>query len=295
MLKRSIVISSPARIVLRNSQLIIELKDNEGAKSSIPIEDLSTLIIENQQVEVSIPALNALTAENVGVVLCNSSHVPLTYLAPLESNSLQGERYRQQIEASAPVRKSAWRQLIESKIENQSRLLLKLSKDGNILKPYYKNVKSDDSDNKEGTAARLYWRELFGTDFSRQRDGKAPNPLLNYGYSILRAATVRAIIGAGMLPAFGVHHRNRYNAFPLADDVMEPYRPYVDEVVFNLHKHGCSELDKNAKAALINVGYTDVVIDGTNHPLNIAISITCTSLLKMMSGKSKTLRLPQFR
>lgn len=294
MLKRSIVISSPSRIFLRNSQLIIE-KKNDATQSSLPIEDLSVVIIENQQVEISLPALNALTSENVGVVLCDSSHTPLTYLAPLESNSLQGERYREQIEASAPTKKSAWRQLIEAKIENQSFLLLKLSKDGNILKPYYKNVKSDDSDNKEGIAARLYWRELFGTDFSRMRNGSPPNNLLNYGYSILRAATIRSIVGTGLLPGLGIHHKNRYNAFPLADDLMEPYRPYVDEVVFNLHDHGCSELDKNAKATLINVGYTDVVIDGTNHPLNIAISITCTSLLKMMSGKSKTLRLPKFQ
>lgn len=294
MLKRSIVISSPAHIVLRNSQLVIERKD-DGAKSSLPIEDLSTVIIENQQVEISIPALNALTADNVGVILCNESHVPAAYIAPLESNSLQGERYRLQIDSSAPVKKSAWRQLIESKIENQSRLLLKLSKDGDILKPYYRNVKSDDIDNKEGTAARLYWRELFGPDFSRRRDGAAPNHLLNYGYSILRAVTIRCIVGAGMLPALGVHHRNRYNAFPLADDLMEPYRPYVDEVVYNLHQHGCTSLDKNARAALINVNYADVIINNLTHPLNIAVGITCTSLLKMMSGTSKTLQLPKFQ
>lgn len=294
MLKRSIAITSQARLSLRNCQLIIEKKDDDS-KVSVPIEDLSTVLIENQQVEITIPLLNALTAENVAVVFCDNTHVPASYLAPLESNSLQGERFRQQIEAGAPVKKSAWRQLIEAKIENQSRLLLKLSKDGDLLKPYYRNVKSNDADNKEGRAARIYWRELFGPGFSRLRNGVEPNSLLNYGYSILRAATVRSIIGAGMLPLFGIHHRSRYNAFPLADDIMEPYRPYVDEIVFSLSQHDCRKLDSKAKVDLINVIYTDVIIDDNTHPLNIAIGITCTSILKMLAGKCKTLRLPQFQ
>lgn len=290
MLKRSIVISSPARVSLRNSQLIIER--NNADMSSVPIEDLSTVIVENQQTSVSIPALNALTAENVSVILCDNIHVPTSYLAPLASNTLQGERYRQQINSGATIKKSTWQQIVKAKIENQSMLLKRLHKDWEALKPYYTNVKSDDSDNREGSAARIYWPLLFGPDFTRLRNGGGPNNLLNFGYTILRAVTIRAIVGVGLLPALGIHHRNRYNAFPLADDLMEPYRPYVDETVYQLWQNGDTKLDRNVKNKLINVSYTDVKLDNKLHPLAIAVSMTCSSWLKVINKKQKNLILP---
>lgn len=294
MLKRTVLITSSSHLYLRNFQLIIENKEN-GTRSSVPIEDLSMVIIENQQVNISIPVMNQLASENVSVVFCDASHVPTTYLAPFECNTLQGERYRIQINAKVQAIKSAWKQLIEAKIRNQSMLLIKFSKDGDILKPYYSNVKNDDIDNREGIAARIYWKELFDSDFMRSRYGEEPNSMLNYGYSILRAVTLRGIIGCGMLPSLGLHHKNRYNPFPLADDIMEPYRPYIDEVVYELFKNGYKMLDKSVKSKLINVVYADVKIDNNIHPLNIAVSMTCTSILKLLNGDTKKILLPQFR
>lgn len=178
-------------------------------------------------------------------------------LMNLESNTIQGERYRAQIDASEPLRKNLWKQTVEAKIANQAYLLNKLGKDGSILRPLYENVKSGDADNREGIAAKMYWPTLFGDGFIRSREGATPNHLLNYGYSILRAATARALMGAGLLPSFGIFHRNRYNAFPLADDIMEPFRPYVDEAVYKLYSDGATELDKAAKAALLHLLFCD--------------------------------------
>lgn len=283
MLKRTIVISSPVSISLRYGQLILTQNDKDSPASSVPIEDLATVIIENPQAGVSIPALNELARSNVGVVICDKG-LPSLMLNVLDSNTLQGQRYRLQLEASLPSKKSIWQQLIIAKIRNQSELLTSLGKDGNCLRPYYKNVKSDDSDNREGVAARLYWSTLFDHNFLRERSGPPPNNLLNYGYTILRAATARAIVGAGMLPALGIHHRNRTNAFPLADDLMEPFRPFVDRIVYGLYVNEQFELDRTNKTKLINILYADTKVGDKLHPLSIALEMLCTSALKVLSG-----------
>ncbi len=292
MLKRTIVITSPVSISLRYGQLILAQKDEDSPTSSVPIEDLATVIIENPQATVSIPALNELARSNVGVIICDKG-LPSTMLHALDSNTLQGQRYRQQLEASLPSKKSIWQQLIVAKIRNQSDLLTSLGKDGESLRPYYKNVKSDDSDNREGTAARLYWTTLFDHDFLRERSGPPPNNLLNYGYTILRAATARAIVSAGMLPALGIHHRNRTNAFPLADDLMEPFRPFVDQIVYSLYVNEQFELDRTTKSKLINILYADTKVGDKLHPLSIALEMLCTSALKVLSGESKTIKVPR--
>ena len=292
MLKRTIYLSSPLKISVKDEQLLITLRDNDKPTSTVPIEDLAHVVIENQQVSITIPALNALIRQNVGVIICDDKSMPHILMNPLDGNTLQGQRYRTQLEASLPIKKSIWKQIIVSKIANQSRLLNKLGKDGDILKPYYMNVKSDDSDNREGIAAKLYWQKLLGKDFYRSRNGVPPNNLLNYGYTILRASVARSIVGSGMLPALGIHHRNRSNAFPLADDLMEPFRPFVDEVVINLFTANHSRIDKESKSEIINVLYCDTTVNGKIHPLNIAVTMLCTSVIKMMDGECKSLNLP---
>ena len=292
MLKRTIYLSSPLKISVKDEQLLITLRDNDKPTSTVPIEDLAHVVIENQQVSITIPALNALIRQNVGVIICDDKSMPHILMNPLDSNTLQGQRYRTQLEASLPIKKSIWKQIIVSKIANQSRLLNKLGKDGDILKPYYMNVKSDDSDNREGIAAKLYWQKLLGKGFDRSRNGVPPNNLLNYGYTILRASVARSIVGSGMLPALGIHHRNRSNAFPLADDLMEPFRPFVDEVVINLFTANHSRIDKESKSEIINVLYCDTTVNGKIHPLNIAVTMLCTSVIKMMDGECKSLNLP---
>jgi CRISPR-associated protein Cas1 len=211
----------------------------------------------------------------------------------LDGNTTQQESYKYQVGASAPTKKNVWKQLIESKIRNQALLLRKLGKNGDVLKQYYMNVKSGDTDNREGAAARDYWRRIFDEGFKREREGLPPNNLLNYGYTILRAAVARALIGSGLYPAFGVFHRNRYNAFPLADDVMEPYRPFVDEIVYHLYYDGAvSELDNQAKSKLLRVLFSDVKMGKVTRPLENALSLTTASLLRMYKGETDKLSLP---
>ncbi|MDE6267373.1 MAG: type II CRISPR-associated endonuclease Cas1 [Muribaculaceae bacterium] len=290
MLKRTIAITSPCSLTQRNAQLIITSSD--GTSKSVPIEDLSTVIIENQRATISIPAINALTESNVAVILCDNKMMPSSLIFPLEGHTLQGERYRVQLEASLPQKKNIWKQVIESKIRNQAALLNRQGKNGNLLKPYYSSVKSGDSDNREGIAAAAYWKELFGHEFVRTPKGEPPNNLLNYGYAILRAATSRAIVSAGMLPSLGIHHKNKYNPFPLADDLMEPFRPWVDELVFELWNDNQMELTVDVKQKLIQVVYEDAQVSDRRHPLSIALSMLCTSVVQVMKGEAIDLNTP---
>ena len=250
MLKRTLFFSTPYCLSLRNGQMIIHTREAPDQRKSIPIEDIGFVVLEDQQTSITLPLLNALSDNNVAVILCGENRMPNAMLTNLDSNRTQGEHYRMQIAASEPLKKGLWKQIVETKIRNQAALLRKLGYDGDKLKPCYMNVKSADADNREGIAARIYWSELFGAEFYRSREGSPPNNLLNYGYTILRAAVARAIMGSGLFPAFGIFHRNRYNSFPLADDVMEPYRPYVDELVYQLYRNGNTQLTKKVKGEL---------------------------------------------
>jgi len=244
-------------------------------------------------VSITVPLLNELADNNVAVIFCDKKMMPKTMLMTLDGNTTQQESYKYQLNASLPMKKNVWKQLVECKIKNQSLLLNKVGKDDGVLKPYYLNVKSGDSDNREGAAAREYWRLLFDDGFKREREGLPPNGMLNYGYTILRAAVTRALIGSGLYPAFGVFHRNRYNAFPLADDIMEPYRPFVDEIVYHLYYDGAiNELDSQTKRRLLRVLFSDVKMGKVTRPLENALSLTTASLLKMYKGESDKLSLP---
>jgi CRISPR-associated protein Cas1 len=292
MITRSLLISSAVKLSVKNSQLIVSYLDKSEEDKQVPIEDIGYIVLEHQQSVVSMPALNALSDNNVAVIFCNRNHLPASMLLNLDSHSTQSEKFRDQIAASLPLKKSIWQQIITAKIKNQSFILNKLGKNGDMLRPLYMNVKSGDSDNKEGTAARLYWRELFGKNFVRDQDGADLNTLLNYGYAILRAAVARALMGAGLLPTLGVFHRNRYNAFPLADDVMEPFRPFVDEIVYHLAEDNIYTLTKEAKATLVKVVYCDTQYNKVTRPLGIGLSMTCASLARYFAKEQKQLDLP---
>ena len=292
MIKQTLMFTLPAYLSLKDNQIVIQLK---GAEQTVtrPIEDIGVVVVENAQVTLSIPLLNALVDNNVSLVFCDNKQMPKSMLMSLDGNTTQQESYRYQIDATLPTKKQLWRQLVESKIRNQAALLGKLDKDPDALKPYYQNVKSGDSDNREGLASRIYWPLLMGTDFRREREGVPPNQMLNYGYSILRAAVARALIGSGLYPAFALFHRNRYNAFPLADDVMEPYRPFVDEIVYHLYFDGAtSGLDKQSKRELLRILFADVKLGKLTRPLEVALSMTTASLLKVLKGEQEKLVLP---
>lgn len=292
MIKQTLMFTSPVSLSLKDQQMVITFKDNKDTVTR-PIEDIGFVIIENEQVCISVPLLNELADNNVSVVFCDKKMMPKTMLMTLEGNTTQQESYKYQIDASVPMKKNVWKQLVESKIRNQALLLNKVGKNGDALKPYYMNVKSGDTDNREGAAAREYWGSIFDEGFRREREGLPPNNLLNYGYTILRAAVARALIGSGLYPAFGVFHRNRYNAFPLADDVMEPYRPFVDEIVYHLYyDDAVSELDNQSKGKLLRVLFSDVKMGKVIRPLENALSLTTASLLRMYKGETDKLSLP---
>lgn len=295
MLKQTLVFTNPFRLSLKNAQLVVASKEMPEETRTIPIEDVGMVIIENQMVSVTIPLLNELVDAGVAVVLCDRKGMPHAMLQNMDGNNLQGEFLRNQIDVGEVQRKQLWKQIVEAKIRNQSALLEKLHGKGNILKPFYMNVKSGDSDNREGIAARIYWGVIYGEDYTRDREESGINTLLNYGYAILRAATARALVSAGLTPSLGIFHHNRSNAFPLADDLMEPYRPFVDEIVYHLCEEGKLELTKDTKAELIGVLTCDTSFPKVTRPLQIGLSITMASLAKCYAGKQKNLSLPSLK
>ena len=278
---------------LKNQQLVIAYKDSPEEKQTAPIEDIGVVLLENQQTSITLPLLNALAENEVQVVICNNKGMPSAMIQSMNSNNLQGETLRNQIACGEVLKKQLWKQVVEAKIKNQALLLENLGEDGNVLKPFYTNVKSGDADNREGIAARIYFQHLLGDSFIRDRDALGINALLNYGYSILRAATCRAIVSSGLLPAIGIHHHNRSNAFPLADDLMEPFRPFVDEVVYDLAMRCETELSKDVKGELISVLYADTLFDKVKRPLSVGLSMTTASLVKCLSKEINSLCLPR--
>ena len=277
---------------LKNLQLVVAYKDSPDEKRTIPIEDVGVVLLENQQTSITLPLLNALAESKVQVIICNSKGMPSAMIQSMNSNNLQGETLRNQIACGEVLKKQLWKQVVEAKIKNQASLLNSVGEDGNVLKPFYSNVRSGDVDNREGIAARIYFQHLFGDSFIRDRDEQGINALLNYGYSILRAATCRAIVSSGLLPAIGIYHHNRSNAYPLADDLMEPFRPFVDGVVYDLAMHSKTELIKEVKAELISVLYADTIYENVKRPLSVGLSMTTASMAKCLSKELNSLSLP---
>lgn len=295
MLKRTLVFSNPINLNLKNGQIVIAYKDAPDEKVTVPIEDVGVVVLEHQQISITLPLLNALTDNNVQLIICNDKGMPNSMLLNLDTNVTQGQTLRNQINAGEVLKKQLWKQIVEVKIHNQANLLDKVGCDGNILRPYYSNVKSGDNDNREGIAARIYFQELFGSEFVRDRNLTGINALLNYGYTVLRAAVARSLVSSGLFPALGIFHHNRSNAFPLADDVMEPYRPYVDEIVYDLAMKGHLEITKETKADLISVLYADTVFEKVVRPLSVGLSLTSSSLAKCYAKEETKIRLPMMQ
>ena len=281
---------------MKNKQLVIQNKESHE-ETSVPIEDVGFVIIENNQTYISIPMINELAANNAAVVFCNEKHLPFSMNLPLDCNTIQNQLFTAQIEASLPVKKKCWKEIIEAKIKNQAQVLEKYKINSCKLKEFAKDVKSGDTTNREAIAAKLYWDLLINdVDWVRSRFGEYPNNLLNYGYAILRAATARALIGSGLLPTFGIHHHNKYDAYALADDMMEPYRPYVDDevLIYTKNHDEMEELTTDFKKQILQVLTRDVSIGEVTRPLMIALSITSSSLAKVFTEESEKLVLPEF-
>ncbi len=292
MLKRSLMFIHPAMLSLKNAQLVVRKKELPDETQTVAIEDIGLVMIDNPMVTMTIPLINALADHEVAVVFCNEKGMPNSMLLSLSANNTQGETLRHQLEAGEVLKKNLWKQIVEAKIRNQAALLKKLGKHGELLKPLYSNVKSGDTDNREGIAAKIYWTELFGKGFIRDRNLAGANTLLNYGYTVLRAAVARALVCSGLFPALGIFHRNRSNAYPLADDMIEPYRPFVDEVVYTLLVQGQTELTTEVKGILLKVLYCDTAFAKVTRPLSVGLSMTMASLAKCYAKQTSRLSLP---
>lgn len=304
MIKKTLYFENPAYLSLKNRQLVIKIPEIENNESlpknfvsdftrTIPIEDIGMIILDNKQITITHGTLEALLENNSSIITCDETRMPVGLMLPLCGNTVQTERFRNQLNASIPLKKQLWQQTIQSKISNQASLLK--NKRGveirNMLK-WVSEVKSGDKTNLEARAAVYYWSNLFN-DFKRERTGEPPNNFLNYGYAILRAIVARGLVSSGLLPTTGIHHQNRYNAYCLADDIMEPYRPYVDNLVVEMHDNGEYDLNKQAKQKLLTIPVIDVNINGQRSPLMIAVGLTTSSLYKCFSGINRKILYPE--
>ena len=309
MIKKTLCFSNPAYLSLRDAQLVIKLPEVEKAANlteefkkanevTRPIEDIGVVVLDHRQITITQGALEALLENNCAVITCDSNHMPVGLLLPLVGNTTQNERFRDQLNASLPLKKQLWQQTMQYKIRNQATVLsMCTDAETKCMQVWANDGRSGDPDNLEARAAVYYWKELFGhiPGFIRARDGVAPNNLLNYGYAILRAVVARSLVASGMLPTLGIHHHNRYNAYCLADDVMEPYRPYVDRLVFDItEQYGVDiELSKDIKAELLSIPTLDVVIAGKRSPLMVAAAQTTASLYNCFSGELRKIAYPE--
>ena len=307
MIKKTLYFGNPAYLSLRNGQLVIRLPEVEKVElpdilkqetvRTIPTEDIGVVVLDNKQITITQGALAELVANSAAVITCDSKCMPTGMLLPLSGNTLYQERFRNQIEAAIPLRKQLWQQTVKAKIENQAYCLQKnTSKSFVPLHVLARKVRSDDADNHEAQAAAYYWKNLFSDGFTRDKDGIPPNNLLNYGYAILRAVIARALVGSGLLPVYGIHHHNRYNAYCLADDIMEPYRPFVDDLVISTMKkmEVSDDLTVALKREMLSIPVLDVVIGGKRSPLMIAAGLTTASLAKCYNGDAREISYPSF-
>jgi CRISPR-associated protein Cas1 len=305
MIKKTVYLGNPYHIKLKDAQLEFMVPEGKGIDSlmtkKLPLEDLGVLILDHPQITITHPVLQQIAAFNVALVSCDSNHMPASLLMPLEGHNTQQERFRAQISASEPLKKQLWQQTIKCKIYNQGKILIEIGKpeEGEYLLKLSEEVKSGDTANMEGRAAAYYWKNIFSNyivQFTRDRIGPSPNHLLNYAYAIIRATVARALVGSGLLPTLGIHHKNKYNAYCLADDMMEPYRPYADKLIYEMLQLSMGneiELNKEIKGQILALLGKEVMLNNTRSPMMVAIQKTSSSLAQCYEGDMRKLLYPE--
>lgn len=315
MIKRTLYFGNDAYLHTKNKQLVVKFPDSDKADAQVPIEDIGVVILDAFRLSISQNLMTKLLQNNVALITCDDKHMPIGLFLNLDGHYQQQEHFQIQLKASLPLKKQLWQQTIKAKINNQKVLLQKIqgqflysqaaedAENYNNMEYWQKSVRSGDPDNYEARAAAYYWPRIFASDiqgFKRGRFEAEPNHLLNYGYAILRAVTARSIVASGLLPTFGIHHHNKYNAYALADDIMEPYRPYVDEMVHSIVKSYSLSMEENEeweltpdiKKILLQIPVIDVFIDGEKSPLMIAMQRTTASLFQCFAGVKKNISYP---
>ena len=302
MIKRTLYFGNPTYLKTTNEQMVIEMYDpanggtGTGETKTVPIEDIGIVILDHQQITITQSLLAKLLSNNTAVITCDHTHHPVGLQLCLDGHTLQSQKFKVQIAASAPLKKQLWQQTVSAKIENQATLLKEERAENKYLLNLASVVKSGDSSNCEAKAALYYWKHIFPDflEFKRERYGEPPNNLLNYGYAILRALVARSLVASGLLPTLGIFHRNQYNAYCLADDIMEPYRPYVDKVVCGIIRGNGRflEMTPSMKKELLLIPAMDVMIDGQKSPMMNAVQRTTASLAKCFEGDSRKILYP---
>ena len=297
MIKRTLYFGNPAYLKTKNEQLLIELDEMEEPKT-VPIEDIGLVILDHQQITITQAVMAKLLQNNTALITCDHTHHPVGLQLCLDWHTLQSQKFKAQINASSPLKKQLWQQTIMRKIENQAVLLAIERAENKYLLNLAATVKSGDSSNNEAKAASYYWKHIFPDflQFKREREGQPPNNLLNYGYAILRAVVARSLVASGLLPTLGIFHRNQYNAYCLADDLMEPYRPFVDKIICGIIRGNGKFLEMTPlmKKELLQIPAMDVVIEGQKSPLMNAVQRTTASLAKCFEGSSRKILYPEF-
>lgn len=297
MVTRSIYIGNPAYLKLKDEQLVIQEPGSETIKGKIPIEDLGLLMLDHFQITFTHQLIQHLMEQQVVVISCNTAHLPHGIMLPLFGHTEHSQRVKHQLEASEPLNKQLWKQTVECKIENQKEVLLRLGQYYEPMLNYKRDVKSGDTTNMEGIAAQHYWRHLISYDFIRDRNGDYPNAFFNFGYSVLRSMVARSLVETGLLPVLGIFHKNKYNPYCLADDIMEPYRPFVDWIVMQWLKANPNEEKLNTafKTACLNIATLDVLIEDKTRPLMVAIKSSSSSLYKCYTGEKRSIAYPTLK
>jgi CRISP-associated protein Cas1 len=298
MIKRTLYFGNPCSLKKKDMQLIIGFPEIENKEPvSVPIEDIGLILLDNPNIIITHSLLMELNENNTALISCNGSHLPFGLMLPMFSHHAFMEKLHSQLHASQPLMKNIWQQIIISKIGNQAELLKREGIDAQKMYFLAGQVKSGDTGNTEGRAAAYYWDNLFtGKIFLRHRFGEPPNNLLNYGYAILRAIVARSLVSSGLFPSLGVHHRNKYNPYCLADDIMEPFRPFVDSLVLCIAKEipDFEELTPEIKKRLLQIPALDLKIDGKISPLMVGVQRTTASLASCFEGEARKLLCPEF-
>ncbi len=310
MIKRTLYFGNPAYLSRKNEQLVVRLPEVEKndslpelfkkeAQATIPIEDIGVVILDEQRLIITQSLIDGLIENNVALITCDKTHHPTGLMLNLAGNNLQSAKFKAQLDAGQPLVKQLWQQTVRAKIKNQALLLKRLGREAENLMKWSSDVKSGDPDNLEARAAAYYWKNILPeiSGFKREREGIPPNSLLNYGYAILRAIVARSLVGSGLLPTLGIHHRNQYNHYCLADDIMEPYRPFVDALVVEIVRNGedYKELTTSIKKQLLGIASVDVIMDDERSPLMNGVQRTTASLAKCFEGSAKKLLYPEIQ
>jgi CRISPR-associated protein Cas1 len=271
------------------------VQDTEGERKElgqVPLDDIAAVIANAHGLSYTNNLLVALAERGAPFVLCAANHNAVGMLLPIEGNFEQAKRIEMQIAASQPTHKRLWAHVVRSKLEQQGAALEATGAPSAPLTMLASKVKSGDPENLEAQGARKYWTLLFGYEFRSDQNGGGINGLLNYGYTVLRATTARAVIAAGLHPSIGLHHSNDSNAMRLVDDLMEPFRPMIDLKVWQLHRHGEKEVSPETKRALVRTLYDDMQTAAGAAPVMVCVQKLCTSLAQVYLGERDKLELP---